>query len=225
MQSLGWPEQLLLVLFLVFASGLALAGESREGQGRASPYVLGADAQREDVGELGSLRGSPRQPLDGARRGRLLAAGGLDARLGDRAQIADEITRRAVGLPSRPDSRQLGQSREAEQSLGHLGLGGEEALATQSDPLDEPPDEDVGPAFLHRRRGFPVELEEGLDALATLRRDLRALQGGLAGRDHVDLAAPGDRRQPRQIRRAQLDRRPRQCPSHRRRVFRVGQGP
>jgi hypothetical protein len=58
-------------------------------------------------------------------------AGRLDAGLGDRAEVADEVAGRAVRLAPRPGGGQLGQPREAEQPLGDLGLGGEEALAAQ----------------------------------------------------------------------------------------------
>ena len=123
----------------------------------------------------------------------------------------------------RPGGRQLGQAGEPEQPLGDLGLGGEEALAAQPDLLDQAPHEDVGAALLHRRRGGGVELEEGLDPLARLGLELGAVEGRLAGGDHVLLAAPGDRRQPRQVARAQLDRRPGQRPRRRGRVVGVGE--
>ena len=166
-----------------------------------------------------------RHPLDGGGGGRLLAAGRLDAGLGDGAEVGDEAAGRAVRLAPRPGGRQLGQPREPEQALGHLGLGGEEALAAQADALDQPPHEDVGAALLHRRRGGVVELEEGLDPLPRLGLELGAVEGRLAGGDHVLLAPPRDRRQPRQVAGAQLDRRPRQRPRHRRRVAGVGERP
>ena len=165
------------------------------------------------------------RPWTAPGRGRLLAARRLDPGLGDGAEVADEVAGRAVRFAPRPGGGQLGQPREPEQPLGHLRLGGEEALAAQPDPLDQPPHEDVGAALLHRRRGFAVELEEGLDPLARLGRDLRALQRRLAGGDHVDLAPPGDRRQPRQVGRAQLDRRPGQRPRRRGRVVRGRRAP
>jgi hypothetical protein len=112
-----------------------------------------------------------------------------------------------VRLAPHPGGRELGQAREAEQALGHLRLSREEALAPQSDLLDQPPHEDVGPPFLHHRGGALVELEESLDPLPCLGLELRAVEGGLASRDHVELAPPRDRRQPRQVARAQLNRR------------------
>ncbi len=165
------------------------------------------------------------RPWTDAGGGGLLAAGRLDPGLGDGAQVADEVAGRAVRLAPRPGGGELGQPREPEQPLGHLGLGGEEALAAQADPLDQPPHEDVGAAFLHRRRGFAVELQEGLDPLPRLGRDLRAFQRRLAGGDHVELAPPRDRRQPRQVGGAQLDRRPGQRPRRGRRVVGIGEHP
>ena len=175
--------------------------------------------------EADPLDGVERQPEDGARRGRLLAAGRLDPGLGDGAEVGDEVAGRAVRLAPRPGGRQLGQAREAEQPLGDLGLGGEEALAAQADALDQPPHEDVGAALLHRRRGGAVELEEGLDPLARLGLELGAVERRLAAGDHVELAPPGDRRQPRQVAGAQLDRRPGQRPRRGGGVVGVGEHP
>ena len=175
--------------------------------------------------ELHSLDGAGPQAEHRPRRGRLLAAGRLDPGLGDGAQVADEAAGRAVRLAPRPGGRQLGQPREPQQPLRHLGLGGEEALAPQPDPLDQPPHEDVGSALLHRRRRRPVELEEGLDPLPRLGLDLGAVERRLAGRDHVELAPPRDRRQPRQVARAQLDRRPGQSTGRGGGVVGIGQHP
>ncbi len=165
------------------------------------------------------------EALHRAGRGRLLAPGRLDAGLGDGAEVGDEAAGRAVRLAPRPGGRQLGQPGEAEQPLGDLRLGGEEPLAAQADPLDQAPHEDVGAALLHRRRGGAVELEEGLDPLPRLGLELGAVERRLAGGDHVELAAPGDRRQPRQVAGAQLDRRPGQRPGRRGRVVGVGEHP
>ena len=130
-----------------------------------------------------------------------------------------------MGLTPRPGGRQLGQARERQQPLGHLGLGGEEPLPAQSHPLDQPPHEDVGTPLLQRRRRGAVELQEGLDPLPRLGLDLGAVERRLAGGDHVQLAPPCDRRQPRQVARAQLDRRPCQRPGRGRRVVGVGEHP
>ena len=54
-------------------------------------------------------------------------------------------------------------------------------------------------------------------------RELRALERGLQRRDHVELAPPRDRRAPRQVAGAQLDRRPGQRADDRRGVAGVGQ--
>ena len=87
----------------------------------------------------------------------------------------------------------------AEQPLGDLGLRGEESLTAQPDRLDQAAHEDVGAPLLQHRRGGPVELEEGLDPLPRLGRDLRALQRRLASRrpgracggERSSSAAPG----------------------------------
>ena len=177
------------------------------------------------MAELGAPGAAGIETADGARRARLLAAGRLDAGFGDGAQVADEVPGRAVRLAPRPGGREFSQPREAEQALGHLRLGGEEPLPAQADALDQAAHEDVGAAFLHRRRRFSVELEEGLDSLPSLGRDLGALEGRVAGGDHVDLPPPGNRRQPRQVGRAQLDRRPGQRPRGGSRVSWVGEHP
>ena len=166
-----------------------------------------------------------RHPAHGAGRARLLAAGRLDPGLGDGAEVGDEVAGRAVRLAPRPGGRQLGQPREAEQPLGDLRLGGEEPLAAQADLLDQPPHEDVGAALLHHRGGGVVELQEGADPLPRLGLELGRVERRLAGGDHVLLAAAGDRRQPRQVAGAQLDRRPGQRPRRRGRVVGVGEHP
>jgi hypothetical protein len=66
--------------------------------------------------------------------------------------MADKISGRAVRFTPRPGSGELGQARKREQPLGNLGLGGEEALAAQTDSLDQPPDEDVRATLLDCRR-------------------------------------------------------------------------
>ncbi len=245
-QTLGGAEQLLAVLLLlapgrgrqgllVEAGGAGLAlltalepGEDEAGARRPAdprPVGLALEPEHEDVIEADPLDGVHRHPLDRGGGGRLLAAGRLDPGLCDGAEVGDETAGGAVRLAARPGRGQLGQSREPEQALGDLRLGGEETLAPQADALDQPPHEDVGAALLHRRRGGVVELEEGLDPLARLGLELGAVEGGLAGGDHVLLAAPGDRRQPRQVAGAQFDRRPGQRPRHRRRVVGIGQRP
>ena len=173
--------------------------------------------------ELHPLDGVTGQTLYGSWRRRLDDPGRLDPRIGDRAEVADEVPGRPVRLAPRPPSRQLSETRQAEQPLGDLGLRGEQALSAQAHRLDQAAHEDVGASLLDSRRRGAVELEEGLQPLAGLGRDLWALQRRLAGRDEVELAAPGDRRQPGQIGRAQLDRRSGQRPRRRRRVVWIGQ--
>ncbi len=164
-----------------------------------------------------------RQPDDGARRRRLLAAGRLDPRLGDGREVGDEAAGRAVRFAPRPGGRQLGQAGEAEEALGDLRLGGEEALAAQADGLDQPPHEDVGAPLLHHPGGGVVELEEGLDPLARLGLELGRVERRLAAGDHVELAPAGDRRQPGEVAGAQFDRRPGQRASRGGRVVGVGE--
>ena len=165
------------------------------------------------------------QAEDCPRRWGLLTAGRLHSGLGDSAQIADETAGRAVRLPARPGGRQLGQAREPQQPLRHLGLCGEEALPPQPHSLDQPSHEDVGATLLHRRVGGAVELEERLDSLPCLGLDLWAVERSLAGRDHVELAPPRNGRQTRQVTRAKLYRRTGQGPGSGCRIFGVGEHP
>ena len=104
-------------------------------------------------------------------------------------------------------------------------MGGEQPVAAEADPLDQPADEDVGAHLAHRPGGGPVQPEELADPVARLGRDLRALQRGLERRDHVELAAARDRGAARQVDRAQLHRRAAQRPDGRGRVGRVGEQP
>ena len=109
--------------------------------------------------------------------------------------------------------------RERPSSLSATsGCAANKTLAAQPDSLDQAPHEDICTALLHRGRGGSVELEEGLDPLPRLGRDLGTLQRRLAAGDEVELATAGDSRQPRQVGRAQLNRRSRQRPRRRRRV-------
>ena len=85
--------------------------------------------------------------------GGVAASSGVElARVGDRGQVADEVAHRPAGLAARPRGGELGEAREALQPLGGLGGGGEQPMAAQPDPLDQPPHEDVGPHLLQRRR-------------------------------------------------------------------------
>ena len=164
-------------------------------------------------------RDHPHRPR---RRPLLVVGADPDPRVGDRAHVAHEVAGRALRLAPRPGRGQLGEPREAEQALGGLRLGGEEALTAQPDPLDEAAHEDVGAPILHHRRCCAVELQEVLEVLAGIGWDLRALQRRLGGGDHVELAAARDRRQPRQVYRAKLHRRPGQRPGSGGRVVGIG---
>ena len=182
-------------------------------------------AEQVDVLELEplDLLGLGEHDLAGRRGGRIV---GVElARVGDRGQVANEVPHRAAGLTARPRGRELREAREALQPLGGLRGGDEEPMATQPDALDQAPHEDVRPHLLQRRRRGVVELQERLDPVAGLGRQLGALEGRLERRDHVQLATPGDRGAARQIDRAKLDRRPGHRPHDRRRVGRIGEHP
>ena len=69
----------------------------------------------------------------------------------------------------------------------------------------------------------PVELQERAQPIARGRRQLRALERGLERGDHVELAAPGDRRAAGEVDRAELDRRPGQRADDRGGVVRIGE--
>ena len=193
--------------------------------GVASGDRAAVEAEQVDVLELEplDLLGLGQHDLAGRGGGRIV---GVElAGVGDRGQVANEVPHRAAGLAARPRGRELREPREALQPLGGLRGGNEEPMATQPDAFDQPPHEDVRPDLLQRRRRRVVKLQERLDPVAGLRRQLGALQGGLERRDHVELATPGDRGAARQVDRAKLDRRPGNGPHDRRRVGRIRKHP
>jgi hypothetical protein len=100
-------------------------------------------------------------------------------------------------------------------------VGGEEPMTAEADPLDQPAHEDVGPHLAHRSGRGAVELEELPDPVAGLGWDLGALRRGLQRRDHVELAATGDRRASGEVDGAELDGRPAESPDRSRGVRRV----
>ena len=102
---------------------------------------------------------------------------------------------------------------------------GEDLLAPQADPLDQPQHERVGAAVLERAAGRAVELQEGGCALAALGRELGPLERPRDRRGHVELAPAGELSQARDVHRAQLDRRARERAHDRARVVRVRQQP
>ncbi len=139
--------------------------------------------------------------------------------------MPDEVANRAAGLAPGPRGGELGEAGEALEPLRGLGRRHEQPVAPQADALDEAANEDVGPHLLHGGGSRALELEEGLDPVARLRRQLGALEGGVERRDHVELAPPRDGGAASQVDRAQLDRRARERPDDRGRVRGVGQHP
>ena len=98
-------------------------------------------------------------------------------------------------------------------------------MAPEADAFDQASHEDIGADLLKRPGCRAMQLQERLDPVAGLGRELGTLQGGLQRRDHVELAPPGDRGAAREVDGPKLDRRPGQGPDDGRRVGRVGQHP
>ena len=158
--------------------------------------------------------------LAAARRLLLPQAG-----LGHRGDVTGELARRGLWRAAHVGRRQLAELGQVDQALDDIGLRGEQLLAAQSEPLDEPVDEQVGPRGVKRGGGRPVALEKVEDAVARLRRKLRGLRGGDERGHHVELAPAGDLDTAREVDRAQLHRRPGQRTHHRAGVAGVGQQP
>ena len=184
-----------------------------------------AKAEQVDVVELEALDLLGLGDQHRARRRPVAIVAAELAGLGDRVQVADEVAHRAARLAPRPVGGKLGEAREVDEALGGLGAGGEEPVAAQPDALDQAADEDVGAHLLERVRGRAVQAQEGLDPVARLGRELRALERRLERRDHVELAPAGDRRHLREVDRAQVDRRPGERADDRGRVTGVGEHP
>ena len=72
--------------------------------------------------------------------------------LGDRAQRARELARRGLRRAPHEVAGQLAEARERAQPLDDVGLGGEELLAAQPEPLDQPVHEEVGARACRARR-------------------------------------------------------------------------
>ncbi len=184
-----------------------------------------AQAEQVDVVELEPLDLLGLGDEDRAGDGTIGVVGAELAGVGDGGQVADEVAHRAARLAPRPVGGQLGEVREVDQPLRGLGARREELVAAQAHALDEPADEDVGAHLLERVRGGAVQPQERLDPVARLRRQLRALERRLERRNHVELAPAGDRRDLREIDRAQVDRRARQRPDDRGSVGGIGEHP
>ena len=96
---------------------------------------------------------------------------------GEGAQRARELTRRwPAARGPRSAAASSPKRRERAQPLDDVGLGGEQLLAAQPEPLDQPMDVEVGPRRVDRAMRAAVELQEDADPLARLRRDLRGLE-------------------------------------------------
>ena len=86
-----------------------------------------------------------------------------------------------------------------------------------ADALDQPQHERVRAAVLECVRGRAVEAQEDARAVAPLLGELRALERRRHRGRHVELAPPRQLREPRDVHRAQLDRRPATARARRRR--------
>ena len=136
-------------------------------------------------------------------------------------QVAEK-SRTSRALPPRPGARQLGEPRELEQALRDWGSAANRRWRRR-------------PTFSIRRRTKTSARRSSIAAAAACRcagrRWIRSRASGW-NRGHRALlrrprpcpaAAAGDRRRPRQVAGAQLDRRPGQCPRRRRRVVETGE--
>ena len=136
------------------------------------------EACHERVRDLHVARGVHRDDRDRARQ-----TGGDDlvlrqAGLGHGRQVAREIARRALRVAANVRARQVDELRDVGQPLGGVRLRGEELLAANADPLDQPVHERVGLHRLERPRRAPVEAQERERTVASLLRELRALARG-----------------------------------------------
>ena len=145
--------------------------------------------------------------------------------VGHRGDRAGELARRGLRRAAQVVGRELGEPGEVDEPLGDLGRGGEQELAAQAEPLDQPVDVEVRARRVDRARRRAVHLEERGDPLARLGRDLGRLQRRAERRDHVELAPAGDLRAAREVDRAQLDRRAGERADHGAGVAGVGEQP
>ena len=145
--------------------------------------------------------------------------------VGHRRDRAGELARRGLRRAAQVVGRELGEAGEVDEPLGDLGRGGEQELAAQAEPLDQPVDVEVRARRVDRARRRAVHLQERGDPLARLGRDLGRLQRRAERRDHVELAPAGDLRAAREVDRAQLDRRAGERADHGAGVAGVGEQP
>ena len=80
----------------------------------------------------------------------------------------------ALGLAAHVGGGELGELGDVHEPLDRVGLGREDLLAAQPDPLDQPVHEAVGAHLLERARGRAGGAQEGERAVAALGRELRA---------------------------------------------------
>ena len=115
-------------------------------------HARGHQAEHVDVVELAALGRVHRHHLHAARalagRRLLLAQPGL----GDRGDRARELARGGLRRAAHVGGGELGEAGEVAQPLDDLGRGGEQQLAAQPEPLDQPVHVEVGAGRVERRR-------------------------------------------------------------------------
>ena len=157
-----------------------------------------------------------------AGRARLVVA---QPGVGHGGRVAGELARRGLRRAPHVRGGHLGQARQHHEPLDDVGLRGEQLLAAQSQTVDEPVHEEVGPHRVEPGGRGAQELEEAQDALAGLRRDLRRLVRCDERRDHVQAPPARDLHAAGEVDRPELDRRARQRAHDGGRIRRVGEQP
>ena len=159
----------------------------------------------------------------GAAHNRLLLF--AQAEVGHRGDRPRELARRRERLAPYVGRGQLAEPGERPQPLHDVRLRGEQLLAAQPEPVDQPVHVEVGAGRVDRRRAGAIELEEHQDPLARLGRDLGRFRRRRERGDHVELAPARDLGAARDIDRAQLDRGTRERADDRRSVGGIGEQP
>ena len=181
-------------------------------------------AEHEDVVKPGPGRVLERGDGDRARDRGVLARV-LDARLGERREVARELAGAGAGAAAAEVAGELAQAREVDEALDDVGARREELVAAQPEPLDQVVHEDVGARGGELLAGVARDREELLDALARLGRELRRLGRGVERADHVDAPPPGDLQHAGDVDRGELDRGSRERAHGGRGVAGVGEQP
>src|SRR5947209_18611070 len=122
--------------------------------------------------------------------------------------MTGELARRCAGLAPDEVRGHDAQLLQARRLLGGA-LGREQGSAALTQRVDQPGDERSWLERVQTGGDAAVQLEETLDALARLGRDLRRLGGSSEAGDHVELASTGELNHTRELHLAQLDRRAR----------------